>query len=115
MIVERDYRELLPKLIDGLFDNLEERNRAIELLQSYQHNEEERVRVGILRASRGRFSEIVRLLRLANTDWRDLLVEAEYPLSFGREKLRKDDPEKYRSLKEKEAREYDDWLNQVLA
>ena len=24
MIVERDYRELLPKLIDGLFDNLEE-------------------------------------------------------------------------------------------
>jgi len=42
-------------------------------------------------------------------------VEAEYPLSFGKDNLKKQHPEQYEKLVEKERQDYDQWLSEVLA
>ena len=48
-------------------------------------------------------------------DFRDLLVEAEYRLSFGKDGLRQANPKKYEALQKNEREEYDAWIAKVLA
>ena len=98
----------------NLFPDPGQRNEIQRLLEQYTDNEAHRVRMGVLKASRGDLKEIERLARLAQLDYRDLLVEAEYPLSFGKQALREQDPEKYAALIEKEMNDYDQWLADVL-
>ena len=113
--VERDHATLIRQVLDRLYDDPGDRVRATSLIGQYQGIETDRVRLGILKASRGDLGQIERLLQLAKRDWRDLLVEAEYPLSFRKSSLQESDPQRYDKLLEREQREYDEWLTKVLA
>jgi len=115
MFVKRDYKTLLPKLMEALFHSVADRQEAQAMLDEYHHNEKDRVCVGILKASNGDLVKIRVLVELAKCDWRDLLVEAEFRKSFGKDKLQKSDPKKYRKLEQKEASEYDEWISSTLA
>jgi hypothetical protein len=55
------------------------------------------------------------LLALAEGDWRELLCEAEYPLSSRKWGLKDKAPEKYEELLAKEQDQYEQWLKSVLA
>ena len=113
--VDRDYAALVPRVLDHLYEDPARRARVRALLEDYQGNETARVRLGILKASRGDLAQIERLLHLAKCDWRDLLVAAEYPLSFGNLGLQESDPQRYARLLEQEQKDYDQWLTEVLA
>ena len=112
--VDRDYAALVPRVLDCLYEDPDRRARVKALLEDYQGNEIARVRLGILKASRGDLDQIERLVHLAKSDWRDLLVTAEYPLSFGKLGLQESDPERYDGLLEREQKDYDRWLTEVL-
>lgn len=89
MLVERDYKTLLPKLMEKVFPSSEKRAKAQAILDDYKYIERERVCVGILRVSNGRLTKMSALVETANYDWRDLLVEAEFKKSFGKNRLQK--------------------------
>ena len=112
--VERDYSALVPRVVESLFPESAARQRAWELLDAYDDREVDRVRLGILRASDGQLEEVARLSRLAQTDYRDLLVLAEYPLTSRRWAWRESDPGKYERLLKREQRRYDIWLERTL-
>ena len=115
MLVKRDYKTLLPKLMEALFPSIPDRKEAQAILDEYHHNEKDRVCVGVLKASNGDLAKMRSLVELAMYDWRDLLVEAEFRKSFRKEKLKKSDPKKYRTLEQNEAQEYDEWISSILA
>jgi hypothetical protein len=52
---------------------------------------------------------------LACSDSRDPLIEAEYRLSFGKDRLGPTNPQKYEALEKKERDQYDAWIAKVLA
>lgn len=114
-IVDRDWEKLLPKILERLFPATEERDEAISILSRYCLVEVDRVRLGILKASKGDLKEMKRLAEIAACDWRDLLCIAEYPLTSRRRGLKQRDPARYDKLLEKEQNEYDQWLKSVLA
>ena len=112
--MDRDYGSLLPRILSKLFPDAATRDQASATLRAYGresfHREVERVHVGILRLSGTDLSAIERWTGLACADYRDLLVEAECRLSFG-----KDGSQKYEALKKKDAEQYDAWIAGVLA
>jgi len=59
-------------------------------------------------------SAIERWTQLARHDFRDLLIEAEYRLSFGKDRLRATNPQKYEALEKREREQYDAWIAKVL-
>jgi hypothetical protein len=69
----------------------------------------------VLKLSGSDIESVKKWTSLACSDWRDLLVEAEYPYSFGKDKLRERDPEKYAKFERKEQDEYRQWLVKLLA
>ena len=79
------------------------------------HLKVERVHLGILKLSGADLSAIERWTQFACTDFRDLLIEAEYRLRFGKDRLRVANPQKYEALKKKEHELYDAWIAKVLA
>ena len=95
------------------------RDRASTILSAYGrqdfHLEVERVHLGILKLSGADLSAIEQWTGLACHDFRDLLVEAEYRLSFGKDRLRARDPQKYEALERQEREQYDAWIAKVLA
>ena len=115
LIVKRDHQELIPRVLEKIFPDAAVRRTIEAMLDEYTGLEAFRVQLGILKGSRGDIEEIRRLSRLARSDFRDLLVEVEYPLSFNKDRLRESDPERYDRLIEKEQREYDQWLTEILA
>ena len=108
-----DFSALIPRVLDKLYPDFAERSRATAILgvygrESYQR-EVERVRLGILRLAGADLSALERWTALACTDYRDLLVAAEYPRTLARD--RKRDREKDAA---RERAEYDAWLASVL-
>jgi hypothetical protein len=105
--------------VSKLFPDASTREHATRILSSYGrgsfHPEIERVRLGILKLSGADLSAIERWTQFACSDFRDLLVEAEYRLSFGKDRLRVANPQKYEALKKKEREQYDAWIAKVLA
>ena len=95
------------------------RETAIAILGAYgreaYQRETPRVHLGILRLSGSDLESIKRWTSLACSDYRDLLVEAEYRRSFGKDTLRVRDPEKYAKRERQEREEYRQWLVKVLA
>ena len=55
-----------------------DQNRALELLASYSGAESDRVRWDILELSKGKLEKIGEYLKVAQTDYRDVLYWAEY-------------------------------------
>lgn len=116
--MDRDYASLLPRVFSKLFPDAATREQATRILSSYgeenSHPEVERVRLGILKLSGADLSALERWTRLACFDFRDLLIEAEYRLSFGKDRLRAKDPQKYEALEKQEREQYDAWIAKVL-
>ena len=117
--MDRDYSSLLPRVLSKLFPDAATREQAARILSSYGresfHLEIERVHLGILKLSGADLSAIERWTRFACDDFRDLLIEAEYRLSFGKDRLREANPQKYEGLQKKEQEQYDAWIAKVLA
>jgi hypothetical protein len=117
--MNRDYSTLLPQVLDKLFPEAELRQKVVGILEAYGreefHLEVERVHLGILRLSGSNLEMIMQHTGLACSDFRDLLIAAEYPLTFGKNALKEKDPAKYAKLEQKERGQYDQWLAQVLA
>lgn len=114
-----DHSSLLPKVLEKLFPQQELRETVIGILGEYGsrefHREIPRVHLGILRLAGSDVESVKSWTSLACLDWRDLLVEAEYRHSFGKDRLRDRDPEKYAKLERKEQDEYRQWLVKLLA
>src|SRR5258707_8506046 len=115
--MDRDYPLLLPRVLSKLFPDTSMREQAMRILSSYgrEHREVERVHLGILRLSGADLTAVAKWTQFACCDFRDLLIEAEYRLSFGKDRLRAENPQKYEALKKKEREQYDAWIAQVLA
>lgn len=117
--MDRDYSSLFPRVLNKLFPSAMAREEAVEILSSYgredYHREVDRVRLGILKLSGANISEISKWTNLACSDFRDLLVAAEYPLTFGEDQLKEKNPQKYIKLEQKERQQYDQWLASILS
>jgi len=117
--MNRDYSTLLPQTLDKLFPEAALRKKVVGILEAYGreefHREVERVHLGILRLSGANLEMIEQHTNLACSDFRDLLIAAEYPLTFGKKALKEKDPAKYAKLEKKEREQYDQWLARVLA
>jgi hypothetical protein len=116
--MNRDYASLLIQVLARLFPESALRKEVLDILVVYGreefHQEVERVRLGVLRISGTDLGKIQQNTNLACTDFRDLLVAAEYPLTFNQDRLRENDPAEYAKLKQREREEYDAWLSQAL-
>ena len=117
--MDRDYSSLLPRVFSKLFPDAAAGDRARKILSAYGredfHLEVERVHLGILKLSGADLAAIEQWTGLACHDFRDLLVEAECRLSFGKDRLRATHPQKYQALERKEREQYDAWIAKVLA
>jgi hypothetical protein len=117
--MNRNYRQLLAKVLNAMYAEKGQQNRVKEILSAYgkesYHREQDRVHLGILKLAWSEPEKLEAFTQLACTDYRDLLCLAEYPLSSRWYGLRKKDPDKYRKLQEKESDEYDLWLTEVLS
>lgn len=117
--MDRDYSSLLPRVLSRLFPEVSTREHVARILSSYGrqsfHLEVDRVHLGILKLSGADLSAIERWTQFACDDFRDLLIEAEYRLSFGKDRLREANLQKYNALMKKEHDQYDAWIAKVLA
>ena len=117
--MDREYAVLLPRVLARLFPEPTLRREVLDILEVYGredfHQEVERVRLGVLRISGTDLGKIQQNTNLACSDFRDLLVAAEYPLTFNQDRLRKDDAAEYAKIEQQEREKYEAWLAQVLA
>jgi hypothetical protein len=95
--------------------NAQDRAAVLAMLAAYSGPEPDRVKLGVLKAADCNIEKVRSLLALAEDDWRDLLCEAEYPLSSRKWDLKDKAPEKYQALLAKEQDQYEQWLQSVLA
>ena len=113
-----DYSSLLPQVLFKLFPDAAMRDQVIGILARYGredfHLEVDRVHLGILRLSGADLTKIEGWTAVACMDFRDFLVEAEYSRSFGKDRLKEEDPAKYAKLERKEQDEYRQWLARIL-
>src|SRR5687768_16583028 len=110
---EIDHATFLPKVLEKLFPDAMLREKVVSILGAYgredYHREVPRIHLGILRLSGNDVDSIEKWASLACSDYRDLLIEAEYRRSFGKDELKERDPEKYAKLERKEQGEYRQW------
>ena len=112
-----DHSSLLPQVLVKLFPDAAMREQVTAILGRYGREDDlevDRVHLGILRLSGSDLKKIAGWTAVACRDWRDLLVEAEYSRSFGRDRLKEKDPAKYARLERKEQDEYRQWLVRIL-
>jgi hypothetical protein len=88
---------------------------VLAILATYAGPEPDRVKLGILKAADCQVERIRYFCGVASDDWRELLCEAEYPLSSRKWGLKERAPEKYERLLVKEQAEYESSLQRVLA
>jgi hypothetical protein len=117
--IQRDYRHLLPRVLEAMFPVEKECQAVMDVLSAYgkepYHQERDRVLLGILKLAWEEPDRLEAYTQLACEDYRDLICAAEYPYSSRIFGLSDSDPEKYRELREKEAAEYAAWLEKVLS
>ena len=117
--MDRDYESLLPRVLMAMFPDEKKRRAVTDVLAQYGnesfHRERSRVHLGILKLTWENPEKLELYTDLACTDYRDLLCAAEYPLSAHRYELIRENPKKYRMLKNQETTEYDAWLEQILS
>jgi hypothetical protein len=117
--VNIDHSSFLPQVLVKLFPDAAMRDQVTGILGRYGredfHLEVDRVHLGILRLSGSDLTKIERWTAVACSDFRELLVEAEYSHTFNKGRLKEKDPAKYAKLERKEQDEYRQWLVRVLA
>ena len=114
-----DHSAFLPQVLVKLFPDAATRDQVTGILGRYGredfHLEVDRVHLGILRLSGSDLIKIERWTAVACSDFRELLVEAEYSHTFNKDRLKEKDPAKYAKLEGKEQDKYRQWLARVLA
>ena len=113
--VPRDYGSLWPRVVEARFRDAQERAAVLAMFAAYSGPEPDRVKLGVLKAADCNIEKVRSLLALAEADWRELLCEAEYPLSSNKWGLREKAPEKYEALLAREQDQYEQWLQSALA
>ena len=118
--------DFVPKIDDAIIHRLIERDfgpylsdRVRELLSLYgpkpHHIEPHRVQAAVLRIAKGDIAELQRQLSVAVRDFRDVLSEAEYPSQMkpGFTGMGQIDAQSLQELREKDWRDYSDWLSRL--
>ena len=117
--VNIDHSSFLPQVLVKLFPDASIHDQVTGILGRYGredfHLEADRVHLGILRLSGSDLTAIERWAAVACSDFRELLVEAEYRHTFHKGRLKEKDPAKYAKLERKEQDEYRQWLARILA
>jgi hypothetical protein len=112
-----DYEKLLPMALKAMYPNEAKRNEVERTLGAYGtkpfHREPFRVKVGVLYLTSQEPMNFMSFVNLACSDYRDLLCAAEYPYSSKRWGLREKDPVKFKSLEDKEKKEYLAWIRTI--
>src|SRR5437867_11469176 len=93
----------------------QEADEIIAILDLYgtepYERERERVQIAILKLSEGSVERLHANVEAAKRDYRDVLAYAEYPEEMSRATWRISDQEEVRALRERDRRQYLDWLN----
>ena len=117
--MRRDYRSLLPRVLETMYPDVSLRRNIIGRLSAYggesYHREIPRVQLGILKLAWSQPDKLDEFIALACQDYRDLLCAAEYPLSSRDYRLKDQDPDKYKEYQREELARYDAWLELVLS
>lgn len=117
MLMEINYKALLPMALKAIYPEAPKRDEVEEKLNAYGkesfHRELSRVRLGILYLAYQEPEKLDSFIDLACTDYRDLLCAAEYPHSSRRWGIREKDPKKYKRLQDKEKKEYLAWIDRI--
>lgn len=113
-----DHSKLLPRILEKMFPDDEERELALEILGQYGHSEFhrewDRVKMAILKLS-GKSTERMRYYTLmACRDYRDVLSAAEYPNQIGKYHLKEKDPVRYDAFVEEDKEQYLNWYTGVI-
>lgn len=113
-----DHSKLLPRILEKMFPDDEERDLVEETLAQYGHaefqREWDRVKMAILKLA-GKSPERVRYYTLmACRDYRDVVSAAEYPRQTGKYDLKKTDPSRYDELVIEDRKQYQDWYLGLL-
>jgi hypothetical protein len=90
------------------------RSQLMTYGQERFENEPDRVRLAILKLSEGDEARIARFVRDAKTDYRDVLMWAEYPregaaLWTAKSRLSTEEEQKLAALRAEDRREYEEW------
>lgn len=113
--MEWNYAELWPRIVSATFNTPAEREKVTDLLLRYAGQEPDRVRLCILRIANGNLAKVRTEIENASGYWREIICQAESPLSNRRRGLREKDPVKYQSLVAKDHQSYEQWLQHALA
>jgi hypothetical protein len=113
-----DHCKLLPRLLEKLFPQEEERDQIIDILGQFGgedfQREADRVRMAILKLA-GKSQEQVRYFTLqACRDYRDVLAAAEYPKQMGHYPWREKDPERLAQITAEDLEQYQSWYLGIL-
>ena len=113
-----DHSKLLPRLLEKLFPQEEEREQVVGILGQYGsgdlQREGDRVRMAILKLA-GRSPEQIRYYTLmACRDYRDVLAGAEYPKQMGHYPWREKDPERLAQITAEDLEQYQSWYLGIL-
>ena len=90
------------------------RSQLMTYGQERWENEPDRVRLAILKLAEGEEARIARFVRDAKTDYRDVLMWAEYPregaaLWTAKSRLSAEEEKKLAALRAEDRRDYDEW------
>lgn len=100
-IVERDF-------------SWEDRHEALEVLEQYTSNNgsPHRVHLAALKMSGGDLAQLREWIAVATTDYRDVLVAAEYPLADARRSaLEEASDAERKAVYDADWKQYKEWLN----
>ena len=100
-IIQRDYPE-------------EEQDNVISILSEYKSRTPHRVQMSALKNSDGNVQNLKQQIELANTDFRDVIMPAEYPMfwekvGFDSDKFSK---QQLKEIIELDWNQYQSWLNE---
>jgi predicted Fe-Mo cluster-binding NifX family protein len=105
-------RELVMEKAKDVFPK-EDVSKIMSILDEYgvesYEQERERVQLAILKLSEGDMKELKESVKAAKQDYRDVLAYAEFPLEMKSETL-KLDAEKAKEIREKDRKQYLEWL-----
>jgi hypothetical protein len=105
-------RDLVLKKLRDCFPDSQVAAEALAILDGYGtqpwHRERERVHLAILKQCAGDLVRLRQLARLADRDYRDALVGAEYPEQFSASS--KTSPEEMAAIRRRDRAQYEAWL-----
>jgi hypothetical protein len=110
-------RDLVLKKLGDCFPNPAAAKETLALLDTYAElptfpgdraKQQARVQLAILKQCRGEIARVKELVKLAKTDFRDALVDAEFPEEI--QALHNTPPNEMAAIRRRDRKQYEDWL-----